>query len=195
MRRAAAAISPLAVALAAGILFGGAGLGACATDASDTGGVTDDGAVPRPDVTYYDTNLPPNDGYSPPYDDGYSPPPPDTGPPPPSCAAPIGQPCFVGQGDCPIFFQCLAAAVPTVPTDAGVDAAPDAADGGDAGVDAAEAGPQPDGVCVGAFDLFPCTSAKCAGSRCLLAADICLAATELPCVCGSPDAGASPCGL
>jgi len=192
MRRAAAAISPFAVALAAGILLGGAALGACAQDASDTGGGSDDAATPKPDVTYYDTSIPPSDVYVPPDDDGYTPPPPDSGPPPPACAPPIGQPCFVDQDNCPFLLTCLAAAIPVVPQDGGVV---DGGDAGDAAADAADAGPPTDGVCVGVFDnLVDCSSGKCAGSRCLLAANKCIAATEIACVCGDPDAGASPCG-
>ena len=171
MRRITAAVSPfsvLTVCFTASLLLAASALAACAKDAADTGGSDDAGGATIPDsFTYYDNAIPP------------SPPP----PPPPVCAG-TGAPCHVNQSDCPpppnIFtppFNCAAA---TAPSDAGA-------------VDSGDAGPPPDGVCISGFDFVDCTGGKCGGSRCLLAANKCLGAAEVPCVCGDGGSG-SPCG-
>jgi hypothetical protein len=202
MRRVATAVSAfqkmVAVAFVATAIACAVALAACAKDAADPGAGSDDAGSSTPDVTYYDTSIPPFDADLPPDDDQFVPPPDEAGPPPPACSPPTGQPCFVDQSACPFLFDCLAAAVPVL--DAGAAEAGDAGDAGDASdagdAAAADAGPQPDGVCVVVFDnITDCNAGACAGSRCLLAANKCLQASEIACVCGSADAGAaSPCG-
>jgi hypothetical protein len=185
MRSTTRAFSPLAVSIAVALVPAGAFVFACAQDASDTNSPVPDSGPSTYDVVYYDTSVPPSpfDANLPP-DDAEPPPPFDSGPPPPPVCAGTGTPCHTSTDDCPpppnIFtppFQCLAA---TAPTDAG------ALDAGDAGVPF-------DGVCVSGFDFIDCTGGKCGGSRCLLVANKCLAAGEVPCVCGDGGAG-SPCG-
>ena len=183
MRRNTAAISPLAVGLAALALFGAAALAACAKDAADTTEGTDDaGSSLHPDAfTFYDTSVPPQgDAFVPPDFDSGPPPDFDSGPPPPPTCGLVGQPCSTDNDNCP-FFAFLKCEKAVAPVDAG---------------DAGDAGPQPNGVCVNAFDnISNCSAGKCAapGAKCLLAADICLQAAEVPCVCGDGGAG-SACG-
>ncbi len=182
MRRITAAVSPfsvLTVGFTASLLLTASALAACAKDAAETASDDAGGSTIPDSFTYYDNAIPPSPPPPPP-DPPPPPPPGDSGPPPPPTCGAVGGPCFTDNDQCP-FFAFVKCEKSVMPIDAG------SADGG------SDAAPQPDGVCVGAFDIAGCSGGKCAGARCLLAADKCLQPSEVPCVCGDGGAG-SPCG-